>query len=454
MGVLNEMLSVASSAAATDRTGGRVNLLRMMSAYEIVLERHGLAPIEDTRFYQLLLNLSMMPESDWSEKLAAMWPVPAHAARIHSGSVRGACEPPVARRVDFGAGGRRPAAERAGSPPAARRAGEPRRRRGPACSSSGGADERANVADAARAASAATLHGGGYAASPARPASAAGYFARGALSPEEKLEAAAETWMDATGVPQRRMAPSAGYPTRAFCSASGAAHHAPPPPPSAYGSYDVSPSARRGLPGDASPFAPIAPPPQYPYSSGGAMTNAPGTTASLYSEGGGRYYRQGDGGYYAWAGAEAAAPEDRQMARAAAGAEPWQMRAHASQLRAALQFDQRRMDPLEAAAYARFRVVAAIFRAWRDAATAGAAEQAAFDAAVKRWLRAVQFWEERLMLRVWRRRAAAARPAPPRPPLPPPPRPRRLHRRPSPHPVASSLPPQLAQARPRDHQGA
>ena len=91
MGVLNEMLSVASSAAATDRTGGRVNLLRMMSAYEIVLERHGLAPIEDTRFYQLLLNLSMMPESDWSEKLAAMWPVPAHAARIHSGSVRGAC---------------------------------------------------------------------------------------------------------------------------------------------------------------------------------------------------------------------------------------------------------------------------------------------------------------------------------------------------------------------------
>ena len=99
MGVLNEMLSVASSAAATDRTGGRVNLLRMMSAYEIVLERHGLAPIEDTRFYQLLLNLSMMPESDWSEKLAAMWPVPAHAARIHSGSVRGACEPPVARRA-------------------------------------------------------------------------------------------------------------------------------------------------------------------------------------------------------------------------------------------------------------------------------------------------------------------------------------------------------------------
>ena len=79
------------------------------------------------------------------------------------------------------------------------------------------------------------------------------------------------------------------------------------------------------------------------------------------------------------------------MAMAAAGAEPWQMRAHASQLRAALQFDQRRMDPLEAAAYARFRVVAAIFRAWRDAATAGAAEQAAFDAAVKRWLRPTSF---------------------------------------------------------------
>ena len=227
MGVLNEMLSVASSAAATDRTGGRVNLLRMMSAYEIVLERHGLAPIEDTRFYQLLLNLSMMPESDWSEKLAAMWPVPAHAARIHSGSVRGACEPP-SRAASTSALAAAAARRRAppARPPAGAARRRARRRRGPGCSSKGGADERPTSPMRRRAASAATLHGGGYAASPARPASAAGYFARGALSPEEKLEAAAETWMDATGVPQRRIPPSAGYPTRAFCSASGAAHHA------------------------------------------------------------------------------------------------------------------------------------------------------------------------------------------------------------------------------------
>ena len=151
MGVLNEMLSVASSAAATDRTGGRVNLLRMMSAYEIVLERHGLAPIEDTRFYQLLLNLSMMPESDWSEKLAAMWPVPAHAARIHSGS--------VARRVRAARRAprrlrrwrpRRPAAERRRlGRRLARRAGEPAAAVARHAAASGGADERSDVADAA-----------------------------------------------------------------------------------------------------------------------------------------------------------------------------------------------------------------------------------------------------------------------------------------------------------------
>ena len=214
MGVLNEMLSVASSAAATDRTGGRVNLLRMMSAYEIVLERHGLAPIEDTRFYQLLLNLSMMPESDWSEKLAAMWPVPAHAARIHSAACAARASRP-ARRVDFGAGGRGGAAERRRlGRRLARRAGEPAAAVARDAAASGGADERADVADAARRGERGDPARRGYAASPARPASAAGYFARGALSPEEKLEAAAETWMDATGVPQRRIPPSAGYPTR------------------------------------------------------------------------------------------------------------------------------------------------------------------------------------------------------------------------------------------------
>ena len=178
MGVLNEMLSVASSAAATDRTGGRVNLLRMMSAYEIVLERHGLAPIEDTRFYQLL-NPSMMPESDRARCRRRCGR--CRRTRAHPpGSVRGAARR-RARRVDSAGG-------RGGPPPSA--AGSAAGWRGapasppppwPGCSSKRRrrrARRRRRCGGARRARRPRTA---GYAASPARPASAAGYRARRAL---------------------------------------------------------------------------------------------------------------------------------------------------------------------------------------------------------------------------------------------------------------------------------
>ena len=58
--LLNEMLDVATAGVAADHPtalrcepGNGVNLLRMLSAYEVVLERHGIAPIEDTRYYQV-----------------------------------------------------------------------------------------------------------------------------------------------------------------------------------------------------------------------------------------------------------------------------------------------------------------------------------------------------------------------------------------------------------------
>ena len=51
-----------------------MTLLRVLSAYERVLERRGIIAIEDTRQYQLLLQLSLLPQHDWYEKLAAFKP--------------------------------------------------------------------------------------------------------------------------------------------------------------------------------------------------------------------------------------------------------------------------------------------------------------------------------------------------------------------------------------------
>ena len=78
--LLNEMLDVATAGVAADhpsalrceqphQPGNGVNLLRMLSAYEVVLERHGIVPIEDTRYYQLLLRASLLPHPSWRDKV-------------------------------------------------------------------------------------------------------------------------------------------------------------------------------------------------------------------------------------------------------------------------------------------------------------------------------------------------------------------------------------------------
>ena len=73
--LLEEMVQVAIAGAAQEGDGsgssGGVTLLRMLSAYEVVLERHQILAIEDTRHYQLLLQLSLLPHHDWRDKLAA-----------------------------------------------------------------------------------------------------------------------------------------------------------------------------------------------------------------------------------------------------------------------------------------------------------------------------------------------------------------------------------------------
>lgn len=73
--LLGEMVQVAIAEAAHEGhasgSSGGVTLLRVLSAYEMVLERHGIPTIEDTRHYQLLLMLSLLPQHDWRDKLAA-----------------------------------------------------------------------------------------------------------------------------------------------------------------------------------------------------------------------------------------------------------------------------------------------------------------------------------------------------------------------------------------------
>ena len=73
-----------SSAYGSKRAGspgGTINLVRVLSAYEVVLRRHGLVPVEDTRYYHLVLQMSLLPQPDWRAKLAAMCGSmrPAHA---------------------------------------------------------------------------------------------------------------------------------------------------------------------------------------------------------------------------------------------------------------------------------------------------------------------------------------------------------------------------------------
>lgn len=74
--MLEEIIDTAiAEAAQQNSTGsscGTVTLLRILTAYEAVLEQHGIPTIEDTRLYQLLLQLSLLPIQDWHEKLATL----------------------------------------------------------------------------------------------------------------------------------------------------------------------------------------------------------------------------------------------------------------------------------------------------------------------------------------------------------------------------------------------
>ena len=46
----------------------QVTLLKLLTAYEAVLEREGLSATNDIRLYSFLLQLSLGSESDWSTR--------------------------------------------------------------------------------------------------------------------------------------------------------------------------------------------------------------------------------------------------------------------------------------------------------------------------------------------------------------------------------------------------
>ena len=126
--VLEEMINEAAAVMArrAGSPGGIINLVRVLSAYEVVLQRHGLVPVEDTRYYHLVLQMSLLPQPDWRAKLVAM--------RGSAGPAR-APSPPKASRpwIPPGGGDSRASTSLPGSPTMVRppmRPGSPLARHG------------------------------------------------------------------------------------------------------------------------------------------------------------------------------------------------------------------------------------------------------------------------------------------------------------------------------------
>ena len=130
--ILEEMINEAAAVMArrAGSPGGIINLVRVLSAYEVVLQRHGLVPVEDTRYYHLVLQMSLLPQPDWRAKLVAMRGSagPAHAPSPPKGSGSRPWIPP-------GGGDSRASTSMPGSPTMVRppvRPGSPLAREAPA----------------------------------------------------------------------------------------------------------------------------------------------------------------------------------------------------------------------------------------------------------------------------------------------------------------------------------
>lgn len=73
LGIIDEVLQLAHASVQQEYAAGRgsnaVTLVKVLSAYDVVLPSHGIVPAEDVHYYRALLKLSLDPNPDWFAKM-------------------------------------------------------------------------------------------------------------------------------------------------------------------------------------------------------------------------------------------------------------------------------------------------------------------------------------------------------------------------------------------------
>jgi len=59
--------------------------MKMLAAYEGVLEGHGIPAAEDSHYYRLLLDLSLEPATDWRSKIESLTRKAARCVALNCG---------------------------------------------------------------------------------------------------------------------------------------------------------------------------------------------------------------------------------------------------------------------------------------------------------------------------------------------------------------------------------
>lgn len=73
LSIIHEILHLAEATVQREYAAGRgsnlITLVKVLHAYEIVLQEHGIVASEDVHYYRALLQLSLHPNPDWFAKL-------------------------------------------------------------------------------------------------------------------------------------------------------------------------------------------------------------------------------------------------------------------------------------------------------------------------------------------------------------------------------------------------
>jgi hypothetical protein len=382
--LLDEIVRVAvAESAREDGAGEGVTLLKVLSAYEMVLGRHGVAAIEDTRYYQLLLQLSLLPQHDWRDKLGAFRS--HHLATAANGARRSMHASP------------RDGGEGYGAPSLAE------------------ADISATAALRAAADTLRSTRDADVTAANLQPSSRGGGPSPGRASTSLPSLFNPSLWEHDTGPGYH---PLSSPPV----SRTPGVHHIPTGRASYYSSQPLSPGSAFNAARSPPPPSPAAP---APAGSFGSLYNSADATgqSNWYEAFLGSHVGGLSTGPQAGLGTDLKSPgatvppplgqshsgRDDDDPRAPAGhayagngkymplLPASEVRVQATQMRAALAFESHKLSPTDAAAYESFRQTANAFRSWRKTAYNLQHEANHFRAAVSRWLMAVGYWENRLL---------------------------------------------------------